>query len=537
MEVDHIEPALAEWRVLLGAEHVVADPAGLSRYTRNVSGLQRRVPAVLRPASTADVQGLVQIANRFRVPLYPISAGRNWGLGSALPVGDDQVIVDLSRLNRIIEVNVDFHYAVVEAGVTQGQLFDYLQERRLPLRLNVTGAGRKTSLIGNALERGIGYFSSRADALYAMEVVLGDGRIIRTGSAHIEHCAMARLYRHGIGPGLDGLFSQSNFGIVTQAALDLIPASGRHVAVVAKIDDDSKLPAFIDALAGLRRREIIRTVVHVGNRARTEITLGPMVLDYLKNDSSEPDDVLRERAREYIRREGFGPWSAVWGALGTPAELAGHQEEVRAALRGLAELVILDDARLARAKTVLSLFRFVPAARRKRALLGAIEPLFGMSKGVPTDEPLKSIFWPVGESLPPEGRDPDQGHSGMLYALPFVPLRGPLARAVVRCAEEIFSAHGFTPYMTLNLVDSRCLECVVNLAFDQRNHEQSAQAHAAIRTFQEECQRQGFLLYRVGVQSMESILDPGDPYWQTVRDLKQALDPNHIIAPGRYNLV
>ena len=48
---------------------------------------------------------------------------------------------------------------------------------------------------------------------------------------------------------------------------------------------------------------------------------------------------------------------------------------------------------------------------------------------------------------------------------------------------------------------------------------------------------QGFPPYRVGINSMHRVVDENDPYWKTVRDLKKALDPNNIIAPGRYNLV
>ncbi len=80
------------------------------------------VPCVLRARTVDQVVRIVQIARRFKTPLHPISRGRNWGMGSRLPPRDGTAILDLSGLDRIREINVGGRYAVVEPGVTQGQL-------------------------------------------------------------------------------------------------------------------------------------------------------------------------------------------------------------------------------------------------------------------------------------------------------------------------------------------------------------------------------------------------------------------------------
>src|SRR5262245_61607524 len=112
----------------LAPESIVSDATSIEqRYRRNVTALDRQVPLVLRPANEDQVLRIVLIANDHRIPLYPFSTGKNWGLGSKLPVIDGLVIVDLSQMNRIIEVNEDFGYAIIEPGVTQAMMAARLQ--------------------------------------------------------------------------------------------------------------------------------------------------------------------------------------------------------------------------------------------------------------------------------------------------------------------------------------------------------------------------------------------------------------------------
>ncbi|MDP6490997.1 MAG: FAD-binding oxidoreductase, partial [Kiritimatiellia bacterium] len=233
--------AIAAWREVLGTEAVIADAEGLEAYTGSLCATERDVPCVLRPDSADGVREVVRIANQFKTPLYPVSCGAQWGMGSRLPVRGGAAIVDLSRMNRIIEINEEHHYAVVEPGVTQGQLIDHIRQNGLKLMLNVTGSTSTTSLIGNAMDRGVGYFDSRADGISNMSVVLGNGKTVQTGFGHFEGAKTSNLYPHGIGPSLDGLFPQGNFGIVVSACIDLMPEPECCMTAVVRIDSEEKL--------------------------------------------------------------------------------------------------------------------------------------------------------------------------------------------------------------------------------------------------------------------------------------------------------
>lgn len=529
--------AIEAWKRDLGTEAVISDISMLEAYTKSVCASTRQVVAVLKPQTLENVQQIVATANQYHVPLYPISCGKQWGMGSRLPVKDGAAIVDLGGMNRIIEVNARHHYAVVEPGVTQRQLLDHIKENNLPLMLNVTGSTSDTSLIGNAMDRGVGYFDSRAHGISNMEVVLGNGDTIQTGFGHYKNAQTKNLYRHGIGPSLDGLFPQANFGIVTSACIDLMPKPDEHLAAIIKIDSEDKLPLLIDKLVELRTRGIFLSIAHVGNRERTYSTLAPLLYEQLIESGEPAGEATRNKAERMLEDGNFGPWSAAIGILGTKEQIKFAKKEIRKAVGDFAKTMFLNDSRIEKAKILCSTFSFIPAMRKQLMMLKAVEPVYGFTRGESTDKSLKAVYWAAGDFEHMEESNPDHSDSGVMFCLPIIPAFGETVCEVVKDTRETFARYGFAAAITVNLMDTKAMEGVVSLAFDRRNAEQTIAAKNCIQEMEARYVQQGFPPYRVGINSMHHIVDENEVYWRTVRDLKKALDPNHIIAPGRYNLV
>ncbi len=123
------ESALGEWSDILGPEHVVTEANDLRAAETGTFASTHRIPAIIRPGTRQEVQECLRIANRFDTPVYPISSGRNWGYGSRMPSADGCVLMDLGRMNQILDFNESLAYVTVEPGVTQAQLFAFLEER------------------------------------------------------------------------------------------------------------------------------------------------------------------------------------------------------------------------------------------------------------------------------------------------------------------------------------------------------------------------------------------------------------------------
>ena len=180
--------ALLDWSALLGQSRVLDAGAAQADYGRCTTGIRRRLAGALRPCERSQIPPIVEIAARFKVPLYPISTGHNWGYGTALPPTDDCMILDLSGLDRILEFDAETGLVTVEPGVTQRQLAEFLDRGDHQYLVPVTGAGPTCSIVGNALERGYG-ITPQADhfgAVMALEAVLPDGRVYRSALSELD---------------------------------------------------------------------------------------------------------------------------------------------------------------------------------------------------------------------------------------------------------------------------------------------------------------------------------------------------------------
>ncbi len=187
---------------------------------------ERLASGAVAPASVEQVQKIVRIANKYKIPLYPISTGRNFGYGGPAPNLHGSVIVDLKRMDKILEVNQDRNFALVEPGVSYFDLYRYIQDRGLKVLIDCPDVGWGGP-VGNALDRGMGYtmpfYRDHANACFGMEVVLANGEVMRTGMGALPGAETWQEYKHGYGPDPSGLFPQGNFGIVTKMGFRLMP--------------------------------------------------------------------------------------------------------------------------------------------------------------------------------------------------------------------------------------------------------------------------------------------------------------------------
>ena len=180
------QTALKEIGRIIGPDNVIVDDEKIVPYDKimiPVPESQHAPSAVITPGSAEEIQRIMKVLNRRKIPVYPISTGKNIGYGSAAPVQRGQVIMDLKRMNRILEVDPELCTALVEPGVTYQQLYDYIQEHKLPLWFSCPAPSAIAGPVGNMLDRGVGYTPYGEHFLFScgMEVVLANGDLLRTG--------------------------------------------------------------------------------------------------------------------------------------------------------------------------------------------------------------------------------------------------------------------------------------------------------------------------------------------------------------------
>jgi FAD/FMN-containing dehydrogenase len=179
--------------------------------------------AVVMPNNAEEVQKIVQIANKYKIPIIPWVSGINFG-ATANPIKGG-LVMDLRRLNRIIEVNEDDMYALIEGGTTWADLQGYLQKNYPNLRAGITWSPPGTGVVASCLCYGmfdLGMLGGTgAEFINGLEVVLGSGDLVKVGSCCLSDCWYGRQPL----PDLAGLFIgwEGSTGVVTKAAVKLWP--------------------------------------------------------------------------------------------------------------------------------------------------------------------------------------------------------------------------------------------------------------------------------------------------------------------------
>jgi FAD/FMN-containing dehydrogenase len=256
--------ALGEFAQAVGDQWVFSSDEDIDLYRDAYSPLygeaEDPVPsAAVAPSNVEQVQAVVRIANRYQIPLWTIATGRNLGYGGSAPALSGSVVVDLKRMNRVIEVDDKIHYAVVEPGVSYFDLYRYIEERGLKVWIDPADPGWGSPL-GNALERGGGRTPMREhwDAVCGLEVVLPNGEILRTGMGAMPSSEVWHHFKYGYGPFVDGIFSQSNYGIVTRMGLWLMPAPEAYRDGRVNVPRHDDLNPFLETYTYLMNSDVLR---------------------------------------------------------------------------------------------------------------------------------------------------------------------------------------------------------------------------------------------------------------------------------------
>jgi hypothetical protein len=172
---------------IVGGDNVIKTSITLEEYSRDSSFAPGVRPCcIVRPCNVDQVQRIVKWANETRTCLVPVSSGPPHFHGDTVPAVDDTVIVDLTRMKRIIKVDPRNRYAIVEPGVTFNELQERLAKEGLCAYVPLAPRSSK-SVIGSMLEREPvtmpAYHWDSTDPLLCAEVVFGSGDKLRTGEA------------------------------------------------------------------------------------------------------------------------------------------------------------------------------------------------------------------------------------------------------------------------------------------------------------------------------------------------------------------
>lgn len=237
------ENVLKELENVVGKDFVSNREEDLYIYSQDPgASLPRQVDFVVMPENVEEVQKIVKLANQEKIPIVPMGGGLTLS-GLIIPVKGG-IVMDMKRMNKIIEINALSKYALIEAGVTTGQLLSFLNENYPNLQPPVPDAPPSATVAGNVLIHGSGYLSQKygdhGAMINGLEAVLPKGDICKMGSCTVSKYWFAR----GPIPDLIGLFISSfgTMGIVTKLSVQLFDKPKLREVVFGLLNDPKDIP-------------------------------------------------------------------------------------------------------------------------------------------------------------------------------------------------------------------------------------------------------------------------------------------------------
>lgn len=542
--------AISDWVELLGKESVLLGAQALRPYQLDTTGSSRKILAALRPSSVEKpgelVQALIRVAQRHKIAVYPISTGKNWGYGTSLPAVNDCVILDLSQFARILDFDEELGVVTLEPGVTQAGLAEFLDKKGYNFLVPVTGAGPSCSILGNALERGYGVtpITDHFGAVTDIEAVLADGSIYRsalheidrehsaTDSANLKTKKVARLFKWGIGPYMNGLFTQSGFGIVTKISILLARKPENTKVCLFSIADDDLLDEAIE-----RVQKVLRTLpgivggCNLMNQHRMLAMAAPYPRDAIGADGMIPGDVIQAMGKQYQ----ILPWTGFMTLYGSKTMIAAAQKEIRKIMRGVAtRMLFLSQGQAQRLAKLTSLLPGSFGGRIARTTATLAKSL-ELVNGRPNETALPLAYWRNPKAPQGEARDPGRDGCGLLWYAPLVPMQPKAVREYIELVKRVTKVHGIEPLITLTTLNDKVFDSTIPILFDANDENQTRDAQQCNRELLELGANQGFLPYRLGVASMPWLQERMGSAGQLNQKLRKALDPNNLLSPGRYS--
>jgi 4-cresol dehydrogenase (hydroxylating) len=327
-----------------------------------------------------------------------------------------------------------------------------------------------------------------------MEVVLATGEVLRTGMGGVENSNTWQVFKWGYGPYLDGLFTQSNYGIVTKLGIWLMPAPPAYKPFCIRFPDDTDIVDIVETIRPLRISMIIPNAIVIASTI-WEAAVTVKRKEVYKGSGQIPDDIVRDVAK----KNNLGAWNVYAALYGSPEQIEVNWQIIN------------------------HFFKKHPKCRITTEKEEAGNPVFQYRADLMRGKPNLTEF----------GLYNWRGGGGSIWFSPVSQAMGSETLKQMEMAKRIMARHGLD-YVGEFIVGWRDMHHVVDLLFDRSDAEQTRKAYACYDELLHAFAKEGYGMYRANTAFAEKVAATYGPVKRSVeKKLKKALDPNNILAPGR----
>lgn len=476
---------------IVGEDFVTTDKEDLLIYGEDMTEEKARLPdAVAMPDGSEEIQKIILLANEQKIPIVPYITAANIG-GLTIPMHGG-IVLDLKRMDRVVKVDEDNKYAVLEPNVSFGKLKVYLEKNYPDFMYTYAFSPPHTSVMANALLEGLTEYSYRygcmGDFVVGLEAVLPTGDITRLGS-----CALTKTDHWNMKyplPDMVGLFIgwQGMTGIATKIGIKLLPKPPIVEKNFVLYFNEEDMFTFMPALA---KTELIQGDFNFS--FQTVLMMGGGKFPLREMNENDP--------------------KAISGIY----TFAYNKKDLKTRIKIIQELASKHSADPKKP------IQFMPLS-----VLGNYAKILDL----PLNATTNANFMEYRAGIK---QDDEQLGSGMSWIGTFAPVSN--FKLGYKGGYEIMEKHGFTPLVFAKMMDSAHFMVIRYLIPFQKPKD-----NEAVRKLNEELvdfalDEVGAIPYKCPSWAAEKVLKRIDPNWlKLARTIKQTLDPNLILNPGRWAL-
>jgi 4-cresol dehydrogenase (hydroxylating) len=473
--------------------------------------LTQNVQYVVEAENVSSIQRLLLLANRLNFSIYPVSSGKNWGYGSGLPPQPVCILLHLGKLKQI-SFDSKLGLLTLEPGVTQGDLHKFFAENDYDYMVPTTGAGPGCSIIGNALERGYGITpaTDHFGAVMGLEALLPNGELYRSP---LLEGNFKPLLKWGVGSYLDGIFSQSNLGIVTSMTI-----------LVEKKTDIVEM--FITRINAANLENAINKIAPLIASCRGNIgginLMNQERLHIMKNDANHYEGAIKSRS-----------WMLIGTIYGTKHHTKATRKVIKNHLSGSTGRVLFITSLAASRLRKLS--KLIPAhfSSIKKDMYDLVD-ILGLFEGKPSEISLRLAYYKNREAEGESSLDPARDECGLLWYAPLVPMDGESILKFINFVAVTCQKFGIEPALTLTSLSHIAFDSTLPLQFSFADPIEEKKCFDCYEELVSKGRDLGFTPYRLNAHFMKQHVLKDQRFYNVFRTIKQSLDPKNIISPGRY---
>ena len=471
---------------------------------------------VFTPQSEEEIFKIIEQAKGSQSSVHCFSGGFNWGYGGNAPIDSTSLQIDLTQMNKIISFDEHLGILKIEPGVTQGQLEEFLISNNYDYYVPTNGAGKRGSIVGNALERGFGIapIQDHASSILSVRGILSDGSLYESALSEIDS-KLADCFTWGVGPQIDKLVTQSSWIIVTEMSIQL---KRKHECtdVLLFTFDEKKLDRVMGMLRNLMSYD--------------EVNLGSIKIFNRKQVIEKKESFIDKTF--FSQDEWFMTIIIYSNSVTRSAVLKLLKERIRKYING--KITILNDSKIKRAISILG---FLPRKWSQNPIskLNDLSQMLRLAQGFTSEVGYRAldIGFDYQNSKP---FDFDNFGKNLIWLSPICPLDPQRAQELINVLRKInIHPHFKFNTFTWTVLNQRTLAMVIPILYEKNGLVGEDDFWNWYKNIHLELKNHGFIPYRFHNNMMNFLKEELLPKYSIhVKKIESALDPSSLILKGRY---